>query len=106
MRVTSVESTESFTGPPEQPLQVVVVHAEHVPGRPVLLAVEGPGVRSVGENRATAGEDGTVQAEVPVSAERLAPGDRRRITVTVEDAGMGRLLIHCAEFVAADPAGP
>ncbi|MER5787611.1 hypothetical protein [Streptomyces sp. NPDC001980] len=106
MRVTSVESTEFFTGTPERPLQVVVVRAEHIPGRPVLLAVEGPGVRSVGEHRATVGEDGTVHAEVPVSAERLAPGDRRRIAVTVEDAGLGRLLIHCAEFVAADPAGP
>ncbi|MFJ8487024.1 hypothetical protein ACIRBZ_01340 [Streptomyces sp. NPDC094038] len=104
MRVTSVESTEFFTGTPEQPLQVVVVEAEHIPGRPVLLAIEGPGVRSAGENRATAGEDGTVHAEVPVSAELLAPGDRRRISVTVEDAGMGRLLIHCAEFVAADPS--
>ncbi|MFG2958462.1 hypothetical protein ACGF5O_32675, partial [Streptomyces sp. NPDC048291] len=90
--------------PTEQPLQVVVVEAEHIPGRPVLLAIEGPGVRSAGENRATAGEDGTVHAEVPVSAELLAPGDRRRISVTVEDAGMGRLLIHCAEFVAADPS--
>ncbi|MER6079130.1 hypothetical protein [Streptomyces sp. NPDC001833] len=103
---TSVESTELFTGTPEKRLQVVLVRAEHIPGRPVPLAVEGPGVRSVGENRATVGEDGTVHAEVPVAAERLAPGERRRITVTVEDAGMGRLLIRSAEFTAADPAEP
>ncbi|MFD4601053.1 NEW3 domain-containing protein [Streptomyces sp. NPDC058464] len=103
MRVTSVESTELFTGTPEKPLQVVVVRVEHLPGRPVLLTVEGPGVRSVGEHRATAGEDGLVRAEVPVSAERLAPGDRRSITVTVEDAGAGRLLRHAAEFTAAEP---
>jgi hypothetical protein len=89
MRVTSVESTELFTGTPEKPLQVVGVRAEHIPGRPVPLTVEGPGVRSVGELRATAGEDGTVRAEVPLSAERLAPGDRRRITVE-ERAFLGR----------------
>ncbi|MFJ9561369.1 NEW3 domain-containing protein [Streptomyces fuscichromogenes] len=103
MRVTSVESTELFTGTPEKPLQVITVLVEHVPGRPVLLGVEGPGVRSVGENRAVADADGTVRAEVPVSAERLAPGDRRMITVTVEDAGAGRLLRHAAEFTAAEP---
>ncbi|MEU9450273.1 NEW3 domain-containing protein [Streptomyces sp. NPDC048277] len=103
MRVISVESTELFTGTAQQPHQVVVVEVEHAPGRPVLLTVEGPEVRSVGENRATIGPEGTVRAEVPVAAESLAPGDRRAVTVTVEDTGTGQLLRHSAEFTAAEP---
>ncbi|MFI6253477.1 NEW3 domain-containing protein [Streptomyces sp. NPDC051016] len=103
MRVTSVESTELFTGTARRPHQVVAVEIEHLPGRPVLLTVAGPGVRGVGENRVTTGEDGTARAEIPVAAGSLAPGDRRGITVTVEDADAGLLLHHSAEFTAAEP---
>ncbi|WP_425246484.1 NEW3 domain-containing protein [Streptomyces sp. NEAU-NA10] len=103
MRVISVESTELFTGTEDQPRQVVAVDVEHAPGRPVHLSVTGPGVRSVGTTVVTAGEDGTAHAEIPVAADGLAPGDRRPVTVTAEDAGAGRLVRHAAEFTAAEP---
>ncbi|WP_037671754.1 NEW3 domain-containing protein [Streptomyces griseus] len=102
MRVTSVESTELFVGTAEQPRQVLAVELSHAPGRSVRLTVEGPGV--TGEVRATADDDGTVRAEVPVTAPHLAPGDRRPVTVTAEDPEDGtRVVRHSAEFTAAEP---
>jgi alpha-mannosidase len=103
MRVISAESTELFTGSAEHPHQVLAVEIEHLPGRPVVLAVKGPGVHSVGETVATVGDDGTVRAEISVATEGLAPGERRAVTVTAEDAGAGRLVHHAAEFTAAEP---
>ncbi|MFF3330891.1 NEW3 domain-containing protein [Streptomyces sp. NPDC002888] len=99
MRVTSVESTELFVGTAEQPRQVVAVELGHTPGRSVRLTVEGPGV--TGESLATTDDDGTVRAEVPVTAAGLAPGERREITVTAEDGA--QVVRHTAEFTAAEP---
>ncbi|MDX2937273.1 NEW3 domain-containing protein [Streptomyces ipomoeae] len=103
MRVISAESTELFTGSAEHPHQVLAVEIEHLPGRPVVLTVKGQGVRGVGETVATVGDDGTVRAEMSVTAEGLAPGERRAVTITAEDAGAGRLVHHAAEFIAAEP---
>ncbi|MFG2129883.1 NEW3 domain-containing protein [Streptomyces sp. NPDC048751] len=99
MRVTSVESTELFVGTAEQPRQVLAVELSHVPGRSVRLTVEGRGV--AGEAVATTDDDGALRAEIPVTAEGLAPGDRRGITVTAEDGS--HVARHSAEFTAAEP---
>ncbi|MEU1511056.1 NEW3 domain-containing protein [Streptomyces sp. NPDC005811] len=101
MRVISVASTELFTGTEDQPHQVVAAEVEHAPGRPVRLGVTGPDVHAVGETVVTAGEDGTVRAEIPVAVGGLAPGDRREITVTAEDGD--EHARHTAEFTAAEP---
>ncbi|POX44112.1 glycoside hydrolase, partial [Streptomyces sp. Ru72] len=103
MRVISVESTELFVGSEEQPYQVVTVDIGHAPGRTVRVAVEGPGVRGVGEALATAGDDGTVRAEIPVTTD-LSPGDRTHVTVTARDCeDPGRTARLTAEFTAAEP---
>ncbi|MEU0192619.1 NEW3 domain-containing protein [Streptomyces afghaniensis] len=99
MRVTSVESTELFTGTTEQPRQVVAVELSHTPGRTVRLTVEGPGL--TGTTEATVGEDGTVRAEIPVTGEDLVPGDRREITVTAADGD--HVTTRTGEFTAAQP---
>ncbi|GAA3785656.1 NEW3 domain-containing protein [Streptomyces coacervatus] len=98
MRVTSAESTELFAGTAEHPRQVVAAEIRHVPGRTVRLTVEGPGV--TGEASATAGEDGTVRAEISVTSE-LTPGEQCEVTVTATDDGeASRLTIP---FTAAEP---
>ncbi len=98
MRVTSVESTELFTGTTEQPRQVVAVELSHTPGRTVRLTVEGPQI--TGEALVETGEDGTGRAEIPVHSD-LAVGERREITVTAADGD--RLARHTGEFTAAEP---
>ncbi|MER5215225.1 NEW3 domain-containing protein [Streptomyces sp. NPDC002838] len=98
MRVISVESTELFAGTAEQPRQVVAVELSHTPGRTVRLTVEGPGI--TGEADATAADDGTVRAEIPVLSD-LAVGERRDITVTAAEGD--RLAHHTGEFTAAEP---
>ncbi|MBC9726245.1 NEW3 domain-containing protein [Streptomyces sp. TRM68367] len=101
MRVTSVESTELFTGTEAQPHQVVVAEISHVPGRTVRLTAEGPGVRG-GAVTAT-GEDGIARAEIPVTTD-LAPGDHTHVRVTAEDTGDPALTAeHTAAFTAAEP---
>ncbi|KUO03455.1 NEW3 domain-containing protein [Streptomyces caeruleatus] len=101
MRVISVESTELFVGSEDHPLQVVAVEIGEAPGRTVRLTVEGPGVHGTAE--ATAGDDGTVRAEIPVTTD-LAPGDRTHIRVTAEDAGdPARRAEQSAAFTAAEP---
>ncbi|MDF3145674.1 glycoside hydrolase, partial [Streptomyces sp. T21Q-yed] len=101
MRVISVESTDLFVGTEDQPHQVVAVEIGHAPGRAVRLTVEGPGVH--GSAEATAGDDGTVRAEIPVTTD-LAPGDRTHVRVTAEDADdPGRTAEHSAAFTAAEP---
>ncbi|WP_210569201.1 NEW3 domain-containing protein [Streptomyces sp. GESEQ-4] len=99
MRVLSVESTDLFVGTAEQPHQVVIAGIEHVPGRPVRLAVAGAEVSGVA--LAAVGEDGTVRVEIPVSVDGLAPGDRREITVTASDEDQVARLT--AEFTVAEP---
>ncbi|MER5178145.1 NEW3 domain-containing protein [Streptomyces sp. NPDC002896] len=103
MRVTSVESTELFVGTEEQLHQVVVAEISHIPGRTARITVEGPGVRCAGETLATAGDDGTVRAEIPVTSD-LAPGEGTHVTVTAQDAnnpaGVAR---RTAAFTAAEP---
>jgi alpha-mannosidase len=101
MRVISVESTELFVGTAEHPHQVVSAEISHVPGRAVHLFVEGPGVRGAGETVATVGDGGTVRAEIPVTTDGLAPGDRREITVTAVDGDESAR--RTAEFTVAEP---
>ncbi|MGW2637099.1 glycoside hydrolase family 38 N-terminal domain-containing protein [Streptomyces sp. NPDC001348] len=101
MRVTSVESTELFVGPVEQPRQVVAVGIGHEPGRTVRLTVEGTGVR--GTCAAVPGADGTLRAEVPVRSD-LRPGDSTQVRITAEDAeDPARTAGHTATFTAAEP---
>lgn len=101
MRVISVESTELFVGSEDHPLQVVAVEIGEAPGRTVRLTVEGPGVHGTVE--ATAGDDGTVRAEIPVTTD-LAPGDRTHMRVTAKDAGdPARTAERSAAFTAAEP---
>ncbi|MHC5906863.1 glycoside hydrolase family 38 N-terminal domain-containing protein [Streptomyces sp. S6] len=103
MRVISVESTELFTGTAEHPRQVVAVEIGHDPGRLVRLTLAGDGVHGVEEPLVTVGEDGTVRAEIPVTAEGLAPGDKREITVVAKAEEGGASVRHTAEFTAAEP---
>ncbi|WP_043678509.1 glycoside hydrolase family 38 N-terminal domain-containing protein [Streptomyces xylophagus] len=98
MRVTAALSTELFVGTAEHPLQVVTAELAHVPGRPVRLTVEGPGVHGTAET--TVGEDGTARAEIPVTCD-LAPGERCAIEVTAADGD--QLTTLTAEFTAAEP---
>jgi hypothetical protein len=98
MRVTAALSTELFVGTAEHPLQVVAAELAHVPGRPVRLTVEGPGVHGSAET--TVGEDGTARAEIPVTSD-LAPGERCAIEVTAADGD--QLATLTAEFTAAEP---
>ncbi|MEU9048957.1 NEW3 domain-containing protein [Streptomyces sp. NPDC048384] len=101
MRVISVESTELFVGTEEHPHQVVAVEIGEAPGRTVRLTVAGPGVHGTAE--VTAGDDGTVRAEIPVTTD-LAPGDRTHVRVTVEDSeDPGRTAERTAAFTAAEP---
>ncbi|MCF1598163.1 NEW3 domain-containing protein [Streptomyces muensis] len=101
MRVISVESTELFVGTEDHPLQVVAVEIGEAPGRTVRLTVEGPGVHGTAE--ATAEDDGTVRAEIPVTTD-LAPGDRTHIRVTAEDTGdPAARAEQSAAFTAAEP---
>ncbi|MFJ9902338.1 NEW3 domain-containing protein [Streptomyces sp. NPDC101152] len=99
MRVTAAESTELFVQAAGHPRQVVAVEIDHAPGRTVLLTVEGPDV--TGDAVAMAGEDGTVRAEIPVTAEGLAPGDRREVTLTAVDGS--QVARHAFEFTTAEP---
>ena len=98
MRVTAALSTELFVGTAEHALQVVTAELAHVPGRPVRLRVEGPGLRGSAET--VVGEDGTARAEIPVTCE-LAPGERCAIEVTAADGD--QLATLTAEFTAAEP---
>ncbi|MFF4014941.1 NEW3 domain-containing protein [Streptomyces sp. NPDC001843] len=102
MRVTSVESTELFVGPVEQPRQVVAVGVEHQPGRTVRITVEGPGVHGTCE--AATGDDGALRAETPVRSD-LRPGDSTRVRVTAEDADdpAAGAAGRTASFTAAEP---
>ncbi|MDH6218625.1 NEW3 domain-containing protein [Streptomyces pseudovenezuelae] len=99
MRVTATESTELFVGTAEHPHQVVAAEIEHVPGPTVLCTIEGPGV--TGDCVATTGEDGGVRAEIPVSVDGMAPGDRREVMLTVVSGD--QVARQTVEFTAAEP---
>ncbi|MET0451969.1 MAG: NEW3 domain-containing protein, partial [Mycobacterium sp.] len=77
MRVISAESTELFTGPPDEPLQIVRVSFESGT-TPTSVSIEGPGLDTVGDVRAGPG-DGIV--EVPVRVTNPVTGERRTARV-------------------------
>src|SRR6476620_1319203 len=74
MHVTSVESTELFTGPADAPLQLVLVSYRDC-STPTHVRVEGPGLEPVSEVLA---EPGGASVEVAVRVTDPVPGQRRR----------------------------
>ena len=93
MHVTSAESTELFTGPPDEPLQVVRVSYRFC-SRATTVRVEGPGLETVGAAHAM--PRGRV-VEVPVQVLDPVVGERRRARVVV-----GRTSTEF-EFTVAEP---
>ncbi|KAA0098754.1 alpha-mannosidase [Mycolicibacterium sp. P1-18] len=93
MHVTSAESTELFTGPADEPLQVVRV-AYRFCSHPTQVRVEGPGLQTVGD--ATAQPRGRA-VEVSVRVAHPVVGERRRAEVVV-----GRSVTEF-DFVVAEP---
>ncbi len=79
MHVTSVESTELFTGPPDQPLQVVRVSYRFC-SRDTAVRVEGPGLETVGEVRAA---PRSRIVDVGVRVANPVVGERRRAQLVV-----------------------
>lgn len=93
MDITSAESTELFTGPPDALSQVVrVAYRGCTAATPVR--VDGPGLQTVGEHVAATG-DGTV--EVAVRVDDPVPGETRAALAVASD--------RSAEFafVVAEP---
>jgi alpha-mannosidase len=93
MHVTSAESTELFTGPSDEPLQLVRVSYRFC-SRATTVRVEGPGLETVGAVHAM--PRGRV-VEVPVRVMDPVVGDRRRAQVVV-----GRTSTEF-EFTVAEP---
>jgi alpha-mannosidase len=93
MNVTSAESTELFTGPADQPLQVVRVSYRFC-SHPTPVHVEGPGLHTVGEVIA-APRGRTV--EVAVRVVDPVVGERRRAELVA-----GRSVTEF-EFTVAEP---
>lgn len=93
MHVTSAESTELFTGLPEEPLQVVRVSYRFC-SRATTVRVEGPGLETVGAVHAM--PRGRV-VDVPVRVLDPVVGDRRRAQVVV-----GRTSTEF-DFTVAEP---
>lgn len=93
MDLTSVESTELFTGPPDAPLQVVRVLYSGCSSR-TPVSVDGPGVRSVGQAYA---EPGGAAVEVSVSVADRVIGQRRPARAVAGDRSLG------FEFTVAEP---
>src|ERR1700743_3805155 len=91
MQVTSVESTELFTGPPEAPVQVVLVTLEGA-SDPVTVRVDGDGWRGSATGRGV--------VEVPVSVEHPVVGQRRAAQVHITG---GAEFSTPFEFVVAEP---
>lgn len=87
MHVTSAESTERYTGPAEEPRQLVAVTYRGCT-QPSIITVEGDGIS--GSARIDPG-DGVV--EVPVDVERPVPGEIRR----AHASGLG------FDFTVAEP---
>jgi len=93
MHVTSAESTELFTGPADEPLQVVRV-AYRFCSHPTPVRVEGPGLQTVGEAVAQP-RGGAV--EVSVRVVNPVVGERRRAELVVGRSVTG------FDFVVAEP---
>jgi alpha-mannosidase len=93
MHVTSAESTELFTGPSDEPVQLVRVSYRYC-SRATAVRVEGPGLETVGVVHAM--PRGRV-VEVPVRVIDPVVGDRRRAQVVV-----GRTSTDF-EFTVAEP---
>ncbi|MDW5614476.1 NEW3 domain-containing protein [Mycolicibacterium sp. D5.8-2] len=93
MDITSAESTELFTGPPDAPLQVVRVTYRGC-SAPTRVRVEGPGLQTVAD--AVAGPGGTL-VEVAVRVGDPRPGQRRAARAV---AGDGMVDF---DFIDAEP---
>ncbi len=87
MRITSVESTDLFTGTAQRPLQVirVTLASEEPAAAAAQIGVQGAGVRDPGPFGIDGLEPGGEETfEVPVDiAAPYQPGSTRRVTVTV-----------------------
>jgi alpha-mannosidase len=93
MHVTSAESTELFTGPADEPLQLVRVSYRFC-SHSTPVRIEGPGLKTVGHVNAV--PRGHV-VEVPVRVTGPVIGERRRAELVV-----GRSVTEF-EFVVAEP---
>ncbi|MCW2553849.1 MAG: glycoside hydrolase, family 38, partial [Mycobacterium sp.] len=93
MHVTSAESTELFTGPADEPLQLVRVSYRFC-SHATPVRIEGPGLKTVGHVNAV--PRGHV-VEVPVRVTDPVIGERRRAELVV-----GRSVTEF-EFVVAEP---
>nr|WP_137148026.1 NEW3 domain-containing protein [Mycolicibacterium sp. CR10] len=93
MEVHAAESTELFTGPPDEPLHIVRVF--HRGGTvPAAVRVEGPGLQTVGEF--TAHPDGA-PVEVAVRVTDPIVGARRSARAIADDSALE------FDFVVAEP---
>ena len=81
MHLTSVESTELFTGPADASLQIVRVSHRDC-SAPTLVRVEGPGLKTVGDVLA---EPGGAPVEVAVRVTDPVPGQRRQARAVAGD---------------------
>jgi len=93
MHVTSAESTELFTGPAEEPLQVVRV-SYRMCTKPTQVIVDGPGLETVGDVLATPRGRAV---EVPVRVTEAVIGETRAARVSA-----GRTSAPF-DFVVAEP---
>ncbi|MGD9514180.1 MAG: alpha-mannosidase, partial [Mycolicibacterium sp.] len=93
MDITSAESTELFTGPPDAPLQVVRVTYRGC-SAPTRVRVEGPGLQTVAD--AVAGPGGTL-VEVAVRVGDPRPGQRRAARAVAGDGTVD------FDFIDAEP---
>ncbi len=93
IEVLAAESTELFTGPPEEPLQIVRVSYRGC-SIPTPLRVEGPGLQTVDD--ATA-EPGDAVAEVAIRVADPVVGQRRRARAVATDSAVD------FDFIVAEP---
>ncbi|MCB0948516.1 MAG: alpha-mannosidase, partial [Mycobacterium sp.] len=92
MEVLEAESTELFTGPGEEPLQIVRV--SHRCSIPTAVRIEGPGLQTVGDP--TAQPDGA-WVEVAVRVSDPVAGQRRRARAVAGESAVD------FDFTVAEP---
>ena len=93
IEVLAAESTELFTGPPDEPLQIVrVSYRGNLTPMPVY--VEGPGLQTVGHPRA---EPGGAVVEVAVRVTDPVPGLQRRARAVAAESAVA------FDFTVAEP---